>query len=243
MFSKRVNGSDISVVLYVDDLMITSTSESLIQGFVKALERKYKTITVHEGRVHSYLGMQFDFSTAGEVAVTMDGYINDIIAEYDVKGSVASPATNSLFEVASDSPLLDSEGKDRFHSRVAKLLYLAKRVRPDLLTAIAFLSTRVQSPTEDDEKKLWRVLNFLNSSKDKQLLLKPDQGICVSAYVDASHAVHTERRSHWSGDPSRWSNSKFVCLQSRNWCLSPPRKLNSLLCPRHCQPYCGSGIS
>jgi hypothetical protein len=40
-----------------------------------------------------------------------------------------------------------------YHSTVAKLLYLAKCARPDILTVVIFLCTRVQEATLEDEKK------------------------------------------------------------------------------------------
>jgi hypothetical protein len=47
-----------------------------------------------------------------------------------------------------------------FHTHVAKLLYLAKRVRPEMLTAISFLTTRVQACDQDDLAKLRRALGY-----------------------------------------------------------------------------------
>jgi hypothetical protein len=73
----------------------------------------------------------------------MEGYVNELFEVYDVEGCAATPATEKLFIISEDSESLSGEMKERFHSRVAKLLYLAKRVRPDILTAIAFLSTRI----------------------------------------------------------------------------------------------------
>ena len=48
-----------------------------------------------------------------------------------------------------------------FHHNVAKLLFLCKRARPDLQTAVAFLSTWVQRPDRDDYKKLARAMKYL----------------------------------------------------------------------------------
>jgi len=56
-----------------------------------------------------------------------------------VGSAVNSQATEQLFKVKSESPPLDSDARERFHSAVAKLLYLAKRVRPEILPAISFL--------------------------------------------------------------------------------------------------------
>ena len=41
-----------------------------------------------------------------------------------------------------------------YHNFVAKRLFLTKRVRPDISTAVAFLSTRVKASYVNDWKKL-----------------------------------------------------------------------------------------
>jgi hypothetical protein len=78
---------------------------------------------------------------------------------------------------------------------VAKLLYLAKRVRPDILTTISFLATRVKEPTFQDSIKLNRVCRDIRSTKEKCIVLKASGD--VVAYVDASHAIHSkDGKSH-----------------------------------------------
>jgi hypothetical protein len=57
------------------------------------------------------------------------------------------------------------EIKDKFHTRVAKHLYFAKRVRPDILVANVFLTTRVLRPNEEDLSKLNRVIRDLRKTK------------------------------------------------------------------------------
>ena len=110
----------------------------------------FKGCTLHRGAIHSYLGMIFDFSTQGEVHIAMDGYVEDFLAEYSVSGTAPTPAKTDLFEVDIQAQPLDDVGRDNFHSRVAKILFVAKQTRPDLLTAVSFLSTRVQCPTTQD---------------------------------------------------------------------------------------------
>ena len=48
-----------------------------------------------------------------------------------------------------------------FHHNIAKLLFLCKQAHPDLQMSVAFLSTNVKSPDEDDYKKFARVLHYL----------------------------------------------------------------------------------
>ena len=78
----------------------------------------------------------------------------------ELDGEPTSPAANHLFEVDDNGIKLKPEQKDLFHEFVAKLLFLGKRARPDLQTAISFLSTRVTEPDTNDYKKLIRLMNY-----------------------------------------------------------------------------------
>eukprot|EP00597_Dinobryon_sp_UTEXLB2267_P016727 CAMPEP_0201091862 /NCGR_PEP_ID=MMETSP0812-20130820/368_1 /ASSEMBLY_ACC=CAM_ASM_000668 /TAXON_ID=98059 /ORGANISM="Dinobryon sp., Strain UTEXLB2267" /LENGTH=81 /DNA_ID=CAMNT_0047343059 /DNA_START=25 /DNA_END=267 /DNA_ORIENTATION=- len=62
-------GVQCTVVVYVDDLMMTSTDKRMIDNDMAILKRKYKEITVHVGDIHSYLGMTFDFTIRGKVKI------------------------------------------------------------------------------------------------------------------------------------------------------------------------------
>lgn len=79
---------------------------------------------------------------------------------------------------------------------MAKLLYISKRVRPDILLAVTFLTTRVLNATQDDWTKLIRVLRYLRRTKNKGLTLKIGQSIFVQSYIDASYGTHCDGKSH-----------------------------------------------
>jgi len=71
---------------------------------------------------------------------------------------------------------------------------MAKRVAPEMLTAINFLSTRVKSATREDWKKLDRALKYLNKVKNPVVVIRAevDKDGCfvVCVYIDASHGIH-----------------------------------------------------
>ena len=71
-------------------------------------------------------------------------------------------------------------------------LYMAKRGRPDLLTAVSFLTTRINCPNQGDNKKLKRLSSYLNATKDLILILKANLPFQLYCYVDASYAVHVD---------------------------------------------------
>jgi len=74
-------------------------------------------------------------------------------------------AATHLFDVNDGVLKLRRKETDAFHRNVARLLlFLSKRARPDLQTAVAFLCTRVQSLDVDDKKKLGRVMRHLRET-------------------------------------------------------------------------------
>jgi len=199
VFNKVIDGEQLTICIYVDDLLVTCKNIDLINQVMLRLTETYNDITVHEGMVHSYLGQTFDFSLPKRVSITMTGYVDEMLEEYEIEGCAATPATEKLFNIDEDSATLTAGLAEDFHSRVAKLLYLAKRVRPDILTAVAFLSTRVQQPTEEDWQKLERLLKYINCTRDMGICLETGTNICIFAYVDASFAVHGDMKSHTGG--------------------------------------------
>lgn len=198
VFNKTVNGVQCTVVVYVDDLMFTCINMDMIQKDLDILKDKYNDISIHIGDVHSYLGMVFDYGVRNKVRVTMSGYVDDMLREVGVRGTATSPATELLFVVDEESPMLDPERLAEFHSRVAKVLYLAKRVRPDCLCAISYLSTRVQCANEDDESKLTRLFKYINGTREMGIILEASTNNIMQAmaYIDASFATHHDKKSH-----------------------------------------------
>jgi hypothetical protein len=69
------------------------------------------------------------------------------------------------------------------------LYYLAKRRRPEILTAVSYCATKTLAPTVEDEKKLDKILLYLLFSKTKKMILRFGPDIILKAYVHASFGV------------------------------------------------------
>ncbi len=91
---------------------------------------------------------------------------------------------------------LREEDRKIFHWVVAKLLYLSKHARPDILMAVSFLCTRVTKATVKDQKKLEYLLGYLQAAKQEVLSLSPSGVLGVEAYVDTAFAPHADSKSH-----------------------------------------------
>ena len=106
------------------------------------------------------------------------------------------PANGDLFDIDANSPLLSNSDKEIFHTKVAQLLYLAKRARLDLLTAVSHLAGRVSCPNEDERKKLDRVLSYLVNTMDRRMIFnKKGQQYTFNCYIDASYGGEDDAKS------------------------------------------------
>lgn len=76
------------------------------------------------------------------------------------------------------------------------MLHLSKRTRPDILTCIAYLTKRVLEPRTDDWNKLAHTIRYIRETRATPLTLEVDTPVKVIAYIDASYAVHADKKSH-----------------------------------------------
>ena len=139
----------------------------------------------------------------GKVQISMGDYIDEMLKSLpeDMAGESLTPAGNHLFTVNPDAVALSTQESDLFHHYVAKLLFLCKHARPDIQTAVAFLSTRVKAPDQDDLKKLGQAMRYLQFTQHIPLTLEADDAGTIDPrwWVNASFATHSDMRSHTGG--------------------------------------------
>ena len=203
--NKDINGKQCTIVWHVNDLKISHVDPAVVTDVIKLIESEFgkeAPLTITRGKVHDYLGMKINFEIPGKVQFIMEDYVKTVLEESpaDMSGEAATPAANHLFETNSNSPtLLDKDKSELFHHITAKLLFLCKRARPDIQTAVAFLCTRVKAPDVDDYKKLARVIKYLRGTVNMPLTLEAENLQLVKWWVDASFAVHEDMKSHTGG--------------------------------------------
>jgi len=202
--NKIINGSQCTILWHVDDLKISHVDPEVVTEVIDLLEREFgkeAPLTKTRGHVHEYLGMTIDFSVTGKVKFSMIDYIKEMLdgLPEDMTGESVTPAADHLFTVNADAEKLNTAEAEIYHHNTAKLLFLCKRARPDIQTAVAFLCTRVQHPDVDDYKKLGRVMRYLRATMDMPLTLEANSANLIKWWGDASYAVHPDMRSHTGG--------------------------------------------
>ena len=118
----------------------------------------------------------------------MRGYLEEIIDEFpeELGQKVNTPAATHLFDINKERTLLSLDMRELYHQTVAKLLWVAMRARPDILTTLSFLTTRVKSPDKDNWRKLLRLLCYLKCTIDLHLRLSSDGTGITKWSIDAA---------------------------------------------------------
>jgi hypothetical protein len=139
--------------------------------------------------------MIINFEVDGTVCISMDGFIDNLLSDTtDIKLS-KTPYSDSLL-LHRPGNALDPTSHSYVRSMVARILYLAKKMRPDLLLAVSILASRVNEYNDDDLKKLCKLLGYIKATKTQKLRLKAEHSTKLYCYVDASYAIHSDARSH-----------------------------------------------
>lgn len=196
----EIQGKICTICWYVDDNKISHEETSVVDEVISKIESKFGEMSKTRGKKHSFLGMEMELRD-GMIIISMKKHIDKAIEEFkgEVNRTATTPAKGYLFEVRENAEKLDSEMADNFHSVVASLLFISRRCRLDIQTAVAFLTTRVSDPDVDDWSKLRRVLQYLKGTKDLSLKLGCKDMSKMESWVDASYGVHVDCRSHTGG--------------------------------------------
>ena len=202
--NKMINGNQCTILWHVDDLKISHVDPVEVTKIINMMSSvfgKEAPLTVRRGKSHDYLGMNLDYTETGILKIEMTGYIENILKEMpaEMAGEAPTPAANHLFDVNPDQEKLSENQQEFFHHVVAQLLFLCKRARPDIQTAISYLCTRVTKPDIDDYKKLTRVIRYLRGTVNMPLRLEADNLNVTKWWVDASYGVHPDLKSHTGG--------------------------------------------
>lgn len=194
VFNKMVNGTQVTIAFHVDDLLVTSKLESAVESAITLIESNFQSVSVTRGLKHSYLAMNLLIGKNG-IDVDMIGYLDKMLEGRQTGKKVSTPASDELFTIDELAQRLSAPESKVFHSDVAKLLYVAKRTRLEILTAVSFLCSRVSQPGTDDQAKLQRLFDYLANTKLAVLHLRAGGEVDLVAHIDASFATHADGTS------------------------------------------------
>ncbi|MEM7283838.1 MAG: reverse transcriptase domain-containing protein, partial [Pseudomonadota bacterium] len=194
VFTKR----GIILILYVDDGILISPSEHLIQKEIESLVQGFDL--TDDGDLKDYLGTRFVRHDDGSIELTQPRMVSRILNMVGLASTTTDVKTHDT--PASSTQLLDQNPdtpprKQNWHYRgvVGCLSYLQAMIRPDLTLAVQQCARFCNEPNQDHEEAVKRICRYLLKTKDRGLIMKPDKTRGLECFVDADWAGSWQERS------------------------------------------------
>jgi hypothetical protein len=194
VFNKTHDGQQISICVYVDDLLCSCKDQAGLDWLVEQLKVAFKKLTINDGNKFDFVSLEIT-RCEGEIQIRMAKYIKSLLEEWGGSGTNTSPSDPDLYQRDPVSPPLEDLRKAQFHRRVYRLLYFAKRLGPDILLAVSLLCGQVTAPTLQDWDRLERVYRYLNGQQDRYIRYASGGKISIETFIDASFACYQDSRS------------------------------------------------
>jgi hypothetical protein len=171
------------LLLYVDDQLLIGPDEAILEGVITLLAVRFQLTDM--GNATFYLGVDMDISP-GRVALSQKRYIKDLLQKFPSPKPARQVLTPGVIRREDTSPLLQS--CDVFPRIIGALLYLAVWTRPDISNATQKLSRVLACPTQDDLDAAYRILHYLSSTQDLEIVYTAAALPLYTSYCDADYA-------------------------------------------------------
>lgn len=187
----------ITVGSHVDDLLVTATNNKSLEKFLEYIKKSFFDVKIHHGLEHQYLGINL-LIRENLIELNMKNDIKKIANDLKINNPSKIPGNNEFFR-NSNSDFLNDENRNIFHTNTAKLLYIARMCRPDILGYVSYLSSRVNNPTLNDMFKLKKLIAYLLYTIDTVYciadnIFNKQNSIDINCYIDSSHGIHEDLR-------------------------------------------------
>lgn len=216
LYIKCENEDICYILVYVDDLIVASKSANMIKQAEEAI-RKFKVEDL--GDLGHYLGIEITKNDNGNYLLTQVSYINEIIANFHLESSKASPypLDPNYYRWCNGDDQERLQCNANYRKLIGNFLYLSVNTRFDIAASVSILARKVESPKQGDWNELKRVVKYLKGTKHHALELgnKTDEILCA----DADWAEdRTDRKPNSGfiffchGSPIIWSCKKQTCI-------------------------------
>jgi hypothetical protein len=187
VFFGELKGHPVYICIHVDDIAIMHDHDAAVTELETLLNGVFTKANVDRSNPLAFIGMNITHNDDG-IYVDMTRYERECCESWGVTASLDTPGDTNLFIDDADSDLLDITKAKTYHTGAAKLLFLAKRARPDILTATSVCCSKVTKPTQQDWKRLERVFRYLFGTAGLGLCFKRNMKLLIECFGDASFA-------------------------------------------------------
>ncbi|KAK3038017.1 hypothetical protein RJ639_029968 [Escallonia herrerae] len=206
LFTYRKGAVFLSVLVYVDDLILAGNNSTACSSFKKYLNNCFKLKDL--GLLKFFWASKQHVDRARGLFLSQRKYAMDILSESGL--SATKPAAfpreqNHSLALAGD-PLLSDPGP--YRRLIGRLVYLTI-TRPDICYAVHVLSQFMQSPRSQHWDTALRVLRYLKAVPGQGLFLPANSPLQIYAFCDSNWASCPLTRHSVTGYFVSWEIPPF----------------------------------
>jgi hypothetical protein len=182
------------MLIYVDDIIVTSSSQDVVDVFLVALKEDFALKDL--GNLYYFLGIEVERNREG-LWLSQKKYARDILTQVGMLKCKPSSTPLSTFEKISkdDGTLLGPKDSTRYRSVVGALQYLTL-TRPDLAFSVNKVCQYLHALTIAHWTVVKRIIRYVKYSENTGLMIWKNNPLTLSAFSDADWAgCQDDRRS------------------------------------------------
>jgi hypothetical protein len=194
------------LLLYVDDIVLTASSSTLLESLIAKLKLEFAMKDM--GPLHYFLGIRVRRTPRG-FFLSQEQYAEEILHRAGmIKCKAASTPVDTLPKIAADAgtPVDDPS---EYRSLAGALQYLTM-TRPDLAYAVQQVCLHMHDPRDGHLAIIKRILRYVRGTTSSGLLLPASSSLDIVAYSDAD----------WAGCPDTRRSTSGYCVYLGNALVS-----------------------
>lgn len=169
LYKRKLDDSWCYVLIYVDDIIVSSKEDIHINDVYKVLSAKFSISNL--GPIKQYLGWEIARDKNGIYSISQMAYIQRVIADFGMSNAKISnvPLSVDYGKDPADKDthvLIDNE---KYQQLIGCLLYVCVSTRPDISASVSILGQKTNKPTQADYNELKRVLRYLKGTTNVKL--------------------------------------------------------------------------
>jgi Reverse transcriptase (RNA-dependent DNA polymerase) len=194
-------GDIVLLLVYVDDILIASTSVKLLDEIVRKLTQRFKVSS--KGPLDVYLGIKIEYDRPARlIHLSQKQYIEEVCSKFNVvrDGKTETPLQPNWY-IDGDRERAEMTDSDRkmveefpYRQIIGCCLYMAVCTRVDIAYPVNFLARYMESPTKSACHAAKRVLRYLINTADQRLTLGGCQKPYLRAFCDSDWAQCLDTR-------------------------------------------------